>query len=159
MIANAMPATKRRPGRPSVRTPEVAKAICDGIANGKSLYRILARSGMPSYAAVCVWLREDREFQEQYARAREAQADFLAAEIIEIADGTGNMQRDRVRIDARMWYAGKLHPKKHGTKPDSTTVNVGVGIEAHLLTEERRAELMARHRAALEGTHVENRAS
>lgn len=144
MIAPALPATKRRPGRPTIRTPEIAQRICEAIASGKSLRRILARPGMPSYAAVCVWLREDREFQEQYARAREAQADSLAEEIIEIADGKGDVQRDRLRIDARIWYAGKLRPKKYGVKLDTTTVNVGVA--PYVLTEERRAELIRRKR-------------
>ena len=50
------------------------------------------------------------------------------------------MQRDRLRIDARMWYAGKLRPKKYGTKPEAPTVNVGVA--PYVLTEERRAELI-----------------
>jgi hypothetical protein len=149
MIAPAVPATKRRPGRPTIRTPESAQGICEAIASGKSLRRILARPGMPSYAAVCVWLREDREFQEQYARAREAQADSLAEEIIEIADGKGDVQRDRLRIDARMWYAGKLRPKKYGAKPDDTTVNVGVQISGGM-TEAEIAEIQAEKRACNE---------
>lgn len=139
-IAPALPAAKRRPGRPTIRTPEIAHAICDRIAIGKSLRHILSRPGMPSNAAVCIWLREDREFQDQYARAREAQADSLAEEVIEIADGTRNVQRDRLRIDARMWYAGKIRPKKYGTKPDATTFNVGVA--PYVMTEERRAVLV-----------------
>ncbi len=142
---------KRRPGRPTIRTPETAEAICEAIACGKSLYRVLSRPGMPSYAAVCVWLKEDPEFQEQYARAREAQADFLADEIIEIADRKGDVQRARVRIEARMWYAGKLQPKKYGPKADGTTVNVGVcvGDSAFVLTEERRAKLIELRRRAI----------
>ena len=109
-----MAAMKRSAGRPSIRTPETAEAICEAIANGKSLYRILARAGMPSYSSVCDWLRDDRGFQEQYARAREAQAELLAWEMIKIADGPGDVRRNRLRIYARMWYAGKLHPKKYG---------------------------------------------
>ena len=149
MNTHAMSATKRRPGRPTLRTPEIADAICEAIASGKSLYRILVQPGMPSYAAVCVWLREDREFQEHYAQAREAQADFLAEEMIEIADGTGDAQRDRLRIEARMWYAGKLRPKKYGTKPDAPTINVGVAV--NMLSEEQRTMLMDARRRTLEG--------
>lgn len=55
----------------------------------KNRRRILARSGLPSYAAVCVWLREDPGVQGYCVQAREAQADYLAAEMIEIADETG----------------------------------------------------------------------
>ena len=78
MDALTLPGTKRSPGRPTIRTRELARAICGAISSGKSLRRILSLPGMPSYAAVCVWLREDREFQEQYTRAREAQADYVA---------------------------------------------------------------------------------
>jgi hypothetical protein len=136
-----MPPIARKPGRPSIRSPKIALAICEEIASGKSLYHVLEKPGMPSYAAVCVWLREDSEFREQYARAREAQADAVAEEVLKIADGSGDVQRDRLRIDARMWYLGKLHPKKYGTKPDAAaTVNVAVGV--NVITEEVRARFI-----------------
>ena len=54
------------------------------------------------------------EFSEQYARAREVQADVLADEVIEIADTEPDPNRARVMIDARKWLAGKLRPKKYG---------------------------------------------
>ena len=53
---------------------------------GKACIAFSINPVMPSYAAAGVWLREDREFQEQCAHAREAHADFLAEEAIEIAD-------------------------------------------------------------------------
>lgn len=70
-------------------------------------------------------------FREQYARAREAQADTLADEILDIADDATNdfmmteqglkydgdsVQRSRLRVDSRKWLAGKLRPKKYGDK-------------------------------------------
>ncbi len=143
-----MSATTRRPGRPTIRNAEIANGICDGIASGKSLYRFLEAEGMPSYAAVCVWLREDQEFQEQYAQAREDQADFLADEILTIADGTGNVHRDRLRLDARMWIAGKLRPKKYGIKPDAPAINVAVGV--NVMTDEKLADLARRKRKSIE---------
>lgn len=78
-------------------------------------------------------------FQEQYARAREIQADTLADETLDIADdGTNDWMekknaegqnigwqfngeaaaRSRIRIDQRKWYASKLAPKKYGEKLD-----------------------------------------
>ena len=143
-----MLAARQGPGRPTVRSPEIATAICDAIANGHSLYRITERPDMPSYSAVMVWLREDQEFQQHYAQAREAQADFLAEEALEIADkGSGDVQRDRLRFDARVWYAGKLRPKKYGVaKPDGPIFNVGVQVG--VLTDERRMELIRKKRLA-----------
>ena len=72
------------------------------------------------------------EFSEQYARAREAQADKLAEEALQIADdgrsdtyvdGDGNVktdteviQRSKLRVDTRKWLASKMAPKKYGDK-------------------------------------------
>ena len=68
----------------------------------------------------------------RYTRAREAQADKLFRQIIEIADsasgdyvttGDGkrivdheNIQRSRLRVDARKWAAARLAPKKYGDR-------------------------------------------
>lgn len=91
---------------------------------------------MPAQATVFRWLADDRyaAFREQYARAREAQADALVDEMLDIADdGTNDwmadresedgfryngdaVQRSRLRIDARKWMAAKLQPKKYGEK-------------------------------------------
>jgi len=47
------------------------------------------------------------------------QADYLFDECLDIADGAKDLveiQRARLRIDARKWMAGKLAPKKYGDK-------------------------------------------
>jgi hypothetical protein len=122
-------------GRPFEFTPEVAEEICDRIAKGESLRAICADSAggfLPSARTFHRWLASDEEWSEglrqQYACAREAQADHYADEIVSIADcadefpGAGaaerDPQRDRLRIDARKWVASKLAPKKYGDKID-----------------------------------------
>lgn len=76
------------------------------------------------------WLASDREFSQQYARAKIFCADCLADEIIEIADDSSRdtyidrkgqrvinhkaIARAKLRIDARKWLAAKLAPKKYG---------------------------------------------
>ena len=106
-------------------TQEMADAICELIADGRSLREICRRDDMPSTSTVCKWLAEQQLFSEQYARAREAQADTLFDDVLAIADqyDTGadkedpdTIQRARLRIDARKWMAGKLQPKKYGEK-------------------------------------------
>lgn len=119
-------------GRPSGFTEDIASTICSRLANGESLRKICADDSMPSTSTVCKWLSERREFSEQYARAREVQADVLADEILEIADDGSSdtyidsdgkertdqevVARSRLRVDARKWYASKLAPKKYGDK-------------------------------------------
>ena len=120
-------------GAPSTYTPELAAAICEHIAAGKSLRTIAALDGMPAQSTIMVWLDgKHPDFTEQYARAREAQADKLAEEILAIADdgrsdtyvdADGNVktdteaiQRSKLRVDTRKWLASKMAPKKYGDK-------------------------------------------
>ena len=118
--------------------------ICGQIAtSSRGLSTILADGyeglNLPAYSNVMVWLNEDDRFQELYARAKEAQADYLADEMIDIADDARNdymerfdadgkstgfildkehVARSRLRIETRKWLMGKLKPKKYGEKMD-----------------------------------------
>lgn len=120
-------------GRPSSFTQEVADAICTQLAEGMSLRTICLAEDMPSATSVFRWLADDGNaaFREQYARARETQADRMAEEILQIADDGANdtyltengpavnhdvVARSRLRVDARKWLASKLAPKKYGEK-------------------------------------------
>jgi len=122
--------------RPAV-TPELFDMICDRIGGGESLRSICRDTANPSMNAVMNWLKDNDDAQKQYARAREAQADAIFDEILQIADDGQNdwveqhgedaakaayalqgehIQRSRLRIDARKWMAGKLRPKVYGDK-------------------------------------------
>lgn len=125
-------------GRPTVYKPELALALCERIASGESLRGICSDPAMPDKSTVFRWLadKERSDFRDQYARAREAQAEFLAEEILEIADETAgdyvqvkdgdgqiservdheHIARSRLRVDARKWFAGKVAPKKYGDR-------------------------------------------
>lgn len=121
-------------GRPSTFSQKVADEICDRIATGESLRGICNEDGMPAQSTVFKWLGTHKAFSEQYARAREAQADALADEILHIADtpvmgqktvskatgveiSEGDMiEHRRLQVDARKWLAGKLAPKKYSEK-------------------------------------------
>lgn len=138
--------------------------ICERIANGESLRAICADKGMPDKSTVCVWLGEDTSFSDQYARAREAQADAVFDDILTIADDGRNdwmerknaegvnigwvengeaLRRSQLRIDARKWMAGKLKPKKYGDKLD---------IENKITADDTIAGLLAR--VATSGTRL-----
>ncbi len=92
--------------------------VCARIAKGESLVSICEDKAMPGYSTVTAWLRQDGsgERQAMYAQAREAQADYLADEIVAIADGAGDPARVRNRVDARKWVAAKLRPRVYGDK-------------------------------------------
>jgi hypothetical protein len=140
------------------RTPfnqETFDEICEQIADGKSLREICQAENMPNKSSVFRWLAKDPVLCDQYARAREAQADAIVDEILSIADDASNdfmerqtdagaswvvngehIQRSRVRIDARKWLAGKLRPKVYGEKLDlnhTGAVNVTLESDAEKL--------------------------
>lgn len=71
---------------------------------------------MPAYSTVTEWRQEDETFAANYARAREDQADYLAEEIISIADEAKDANLARLQVDARKWKAGKLKPKVYGER-------------------------------------------
>ncbi len=115
-----MAKTKRPVGRPTTYSQETADKICELIARGMSLRAICVSGDMPASGTVHRWLAEHAEFQEQYAHAREEQADSFADEIVEIADSVpadnAEVAKAKLQIDARKWKAAKLAPKKYGDK-------------------------------------------
>lgn len=124
-------------------TDEIADKICEGLADGRSLRSICLDVDMPSQSMVFRWLADERyaSFRERYARAREAQADALFDEAIDIADDGSNdwmerrredgsvdevvnhehISRSKLRIETRKWMTGKLRPKVYGDKIDLTS--------------------------------------
>ena len=120
-----------------------ADAVLDGIVEGGSLREVCGSPGLPSVTTFMRWLADERNenLRERYARARELQAEYMAEDILEIADeecttvradkhgtqddGDGKtevvfdsvaVQRNRLRVDARKWLLSKLAPKKYGDK-------------------------------------------
>lgn len=160
--------------RPSMFTEEIAEAICARLADGLSLREVCRDEAMPSRDTVRRWLRDRPEFQQHYAHAREAQADHLGDEILEIADDASNdwmvrnkgqdnevevlnhehVQRSKLRIEARRWLMGKLAPKKYGEKvaiggdPDAPPLQVA---EASPLDVARRVAFLLARGAAEAG--------
>lgn len=103
--------------RPLEFNEAVADAICERLADGESLRSICRDDEMPAKSTVFKWLGLIPAFADQYARARETQADSLADDIVDIADDKALEPNDkRVRIDARKWLAGKLRPRAYGDK-------------------------------------------
>lgn len=124
--------------RPTTYTPEAALQICARLADGHTLREICRDETMPSRSTVHLWLLQHDEFSDQYARAREDQADTWGDEIVEIADNASNdwmmrnhgdgdevevpnhdhISRSKLRIEARKWLMGKAAPKKYGDRVD-----------------------------------------
>lgn len=93
-------------------------AVCLRIAELDSL-RTIAKSIGISVWSLTAYLDDHAE---QYTRARALQSDAMIEQGLEIVDDicdaetTADVQRARLRYDARRWYASKLAPKKYGDK-------------------------------------------
>lgn len=123
-------------GQPTKKTKEVTNEICQLVANSSKGLREIAASVGITRQTLLKWLNEDADFSAQYARAKELQMDFMAEEILVIADdGTRDdiitdngaipnhewMARAKLRIDTRKFLMSKLAPKKYGDKLDVTS--------------------------------------
>jgi len=145
-------------GHPTDYGPEISARICEQLALGRSLRDICEDEKTPHIATVMRWLNVHSEFREQYARARELQAEYLIDEIVEIADDATNdymrdkdsagyrqngewLARSRLRVDTRKWAASKMAPKKYGDKSAHEFSGPDGGpIESKNVTEEARLE-------------------
>ena len=127
---------RRKRGRKSDYSIETARAICTEIAGGRSVREICRDPKMPCLRSVFAWLAQHEEFREMYRAAREAQADYIFDEILEIADDGRNdwrerqqedggtvmvlnkehVNRSRLRIDARKWVLARMNAKKYGER-------------------------------------------
>jgi hypothetical protein len=119
-------------GRPSSYSEEIANFIIERLVHGESLVAICKDEEMPNVSTIFRWLDKHKEFCDNYARARLVQAEVMASETIDIADNSTNdyiarngkapafnkenVERSKLRVDARKWYASKLAPKKYGDR-------------------------------------------
>ncbi len=137
MTAKKDPKDLLKRGRPTNYNAEIAKRICDIVATHTLGYRQLERlyDDLPYEQTVREWRLAHPAFGLQYALAKITQAELLAEECLDIADDSRNdwmeslddkqkgdgwklngdhVNRCRLRIDTRKFFASKLLPKKYG---------------------------------------------
>ena len=130
-------------GRPEIYSEKLALAFLTRVATTSfSIRTICQEKGMPSVLTIYRWLNNNETFSKQYARAKEDQADYLAEEMLDIADDGSNdymtvkmggkdarvedkelTNRSRLRVDTRKWIASKLKPKKYADRIDNRFVD------------------------------------
>lgn len=128
---------KKKTGRPTKYSEEMAALICERIATHSCGIMSLCKKydDMPVKSVIYLWLFKYKEFSDQYARAKQFQVDLLAEECLDIADeaiktvsnGSGMAPSQegnyiasvKLGIDVRKWLAGKLLPKKYGQNVDT----------------------------------------
>lgn len=126
-------------GRPTDYNIELTSEFCSRLIEGRSVRSICSDEDMPNAATIFKWLAKYPEFNDQYAKAKEQAIEALVTECFDIADENAldytegedgklrpnidHIQRARLRIDTRKWYAGKIMPKLYGDRQiiDQTT--------------------------------------
>ena len=129
-------------------TPERADYILQEIASGRTLDSICREEHMPTAGAVVQWANYDKDgFFMRYNRAVAVRAEIWADQIIAIADDDSgdfkedkdgrlvvdmdNINRAKLRIQARQWYVSKILPKRYGDalmlKAGDTKADAGQG--------------------------------
>jgi hypothetical protein len=107
-------------GRPSKFNTELAEQICNRLMDGVSLRKICEPAHMPDRGTVGRWLSSNPDFAAEYARAREAQGDFMAERMLGVLDRVeaGEIAPDagRVVVGGLQWMAEKLRPKVYSNK-------------------------------------------
>lgn len=132
---------------------EIMDYVCDALVTSSRGLGSIIKSGeekfktFPTYSTIMKWLSEEEGLSDRYARAKEAQADFMADEMLDIADDGRNdwmkrhqangesvevvnsevIQRSKIRIDTRKWLASKLKPKKYADKVQTEISGPGGG--------------------------------
>lgn len=147
----------RKIGRPR-GNPKWAKdwqvQFCARIENGRSARSVCLDTDIPDWSTVKARLADDYEFSAQYARACEGRAELIFDELLEIADdgrndwiarndpenpgwifNGENVQRSRLRVDARKWLLVRMAPKKYGDR-----LAVDATVSDADLTEEQKLD-------------------
>jgi uncharacterized protein YhaN len=105
---------------------EIAQQVFALMRKGNSAFKACQIVGIPQ-STLSEWLNNNPALVEEYTRAREDLHEYIAAEIISIADApvgstesgatdNGAVQKQRLQIDSRKWLLSKLAPKKWGDK-------------------------------------------
>lgn len=138
---------KRKSGRPSAYTPEIAEAICVRLSAGETLRAICRDHGVPPESTVRGWALDDVQgFSARYAKARSIGLDIWAEELITLADtpqigeeieesddGKRTVRRRdmlghrRLQVDTRKWLLCKLAPHKYGDLTRTELTGAGGG--------------------------------
>ena len=129
-----MEPNKKRTGRPSKYTPELAREITERLSEGEPLRQICRDAHMPEWRTIYDWMYRDETLSAAIARAREIGYDKMAEEVLQIADTPvmGQVQtmddkgstirtedmlgHRKLQIETRLKLLAKWNPKKYGDR-------------------------------------------
>ena len=109
---------------------EIKEIILNRLENGESLNVICKDKTLPSKQTIYELLKNDKQFSDNYARAKDVGIIKQSIDIMEIADAAGltreEIQKATLQIETRKWLLSKLMPKKYGSQQQQTNVQVNI---------------------------------
>lgn len=126
------PTTAAKRGRPLGEWVQHIPTILAAVASGETLTAVCQRLQIDASTVRQAYAADRPEgFQHDYARAREAQAEAWADEVVAEADRQGEYTKHgvdageialrKLRVDTRKWLMARLHPRAYGERVDVTT--------------------------------------
>lgn len=133
----ALPDAPKKIGRPSKYTPEIARQMCEMLADGIPLREICRQEGFPEWRTVYDWMYRDDALGEggaglsaAIARAREVGQDAIAEEIWLdmkqeperiLSEGgarvdSGYVQWQKAKAEIGLKLLAKWNPKRYGDR-------------------------------------------
>lgn len=157
----AAPAEKKKRGKPSKYTPEIARQMCEMLAEGIPLREICRQEGFPEWRTVYDWMYRDDAAGEAgvglsaaIAKAREVGQEAIAEQIWLdmntpperiLSEGgnrvdSGFVQWQKARAEIGLKLLAKWNPKRYGDRvalagDASSPIKVEAEVQASKLLE------------------------
>jgi hypothetical protein len=97
---------------------QMFERVIEQVYRGRSLRSLLEEDHrFISYEDFLRWIKRDPMRHERFKEAQESRTEFIAGEILEIADAEDtveDVQRSKLKIDTRKWLMGAWNKKRYG---------------------------------------------
>ena len=97
---------------------QMFERVIEQVYRGRSLRDLLEDDyRIVSYEDFLKWVKRDPMRHERFKEAQESRTEFIAGEILEIADAEDSIedvQRSKLKIDTRKWLMGAWNKKRYG---------------------------------------------
>lgn len=112
--------------RPSEYDFKLCEEICDEIANGKNIIKVLeSKKEFPSWPTFRRWKNENEELRTLYVNSQQDKGIALENEIDDtmklVKEGIIDASTANVLIQTLKWKMAKFYPKMFGDKVDVTS--------------------------------------